>query len=193
LFIIAGLGNPGQKYENTRHNVGFKVIDALSQKFNVPLKNRIIFIFGEGVIEGKRVILLKPLTFMNKSGLAIRGISEQLNIDLADLSDKLIVIHDDLDIDIGNIKIKKGGSSGGHRGVDSIINILGLKDFIRIKIGIGRPLRMPVDEYVLSNFKSSEKKIINDVIIKASEAVVTIMTEGIEKAMSKYNRRIKVL
>lgn len=189
MFIIAGLGNPGQRYENTRHNIGFKVIDLLSLTHNIALKNKDIYAVGEGFIEGKKVILLKPLTFMNKSGFAIKRLSQRLKI--FDLTNKLIVVHDDLDIDIGNLKIKKGGSSGGHKGVESIINELGFKDFIRVKIGIGRPAGIPVDEYVLSDFKIFEKRAINNVIIKATEAIVSIMTDGLEKAMSIYNRRLK--
>lgn len=189
MFIIAGLGNPGQRFENTRHNIGFKVIKELSLRYSIPLKNKDIYIVGEGVIGDKDVILLKPLTFMNKSGLAVKKLSQKLKI--LDIADRLIVIHDDLDIEVGNLKIKKGGSSGGHKGVESIINEIGMKDFIRVKIGIGRPTDIPVEEYVLSNFKSSEKKLISDVIIKAAEAVVTIITEGLEKAMTIYNRRLK--
>lgn len=189
MFIVAGLGNPGQRYVNTRHNIGFKVIDLLSLTHNIELKNKDIYVIGEGVIEGKKVILLKPLTFMNKSGFAIKRLSQRLKI--FDLTNQLIVVHDDLDIDVGNLKIKKGGSSGGHKGVESIINELGFRDFIRVKIGIGRPVNIPVDEYVLSDFKISEKRAINNVIIKATEAIVSIMTDGLEKAMSIYNRRLK--
>lgn len=189
MFIIVGLGNPGRRYENTRHNIGFKVIDLLSIKHNIPLENKDIYAIGEGDIAEKNVILLKPLTFMNKSGFAIKSLAQRLKI--SDLTNKLIVVHDDLDIDVGNLKIKKGGSSGGHKGVESIINELGLKDFIRVKIGIGRPVNIAVDEYVLSNFKISEKKTISNVIIKATEAIASIMTDGLEKAMSIYNRRLK--
>lgn len=189
MFIIIGLGNPGRRYENTRHNIGFKVIDLLSIKHNIPLENKDIYAIGEGDIAEKNVILLKPLTFMNKSGFAIKSLAQRLKI--SDLTNKLIVVHDDLDIDVGNLKIKKGGSSGGHKGVESIINELGLKDFIRVKIGIGRPVNIAVDEYVLSNFKISEKKTISNVIIKATEAIASIMTDGLEKAMSIYNRRLK--
>jgi PTH1 family peptidyl-tRNA hydrolase len=189
LFIIVGLGNPGHKYEKTRHNVGFMVLDELSSRYNISFKEKDIYMIANGVLEGVKVILLKPLTFMNKSGIALKKLIQKIAIDKSYLATKLIVIHDDLDIDIGNIKIKKGGSSGGHKGVESIINEIGTKDFIRVKVGIGRPETVSVEDYVLSNFKISEKKIINDVIIKTSDAIVSIITEGLQKAMNKYNQR----
>jgi PTH1 family peptidyl-tRNA hydrolase len=189
LFIIVGLGNPGHKYEKTRHNVGFMVLDELSSRYNISFKEKDIYMIANGVLEGVKVILLKPLTFMNKSGIALKKLIQKIAIDKSYLATKLIVIHDDLDIDIGNIKIKKDGSSGGHKGVESIINEIGTKDFIRVKVGIGRPETVSVEDYVLSNFKISEKKIINDVIIKTSDAIVSIITEGLQKAMNKYNQR----
>ncbi len=193
MFIIVGLGNPGHKYEKTRHNAGFMVIDDLASRYNFSFKEKNIYMVADGVLGGKKVALLKPLTFMNKSGVALRTFIQKIGIDRSNLKDNLIVIQDDLDIDIGNIKIKKGGSSGGHKGVESIINEIGTKDFIRVKVGIGRPENLPVEDYVLSNFKASEKKILKDVIIKATDAVISIITEGVDKAMSKYNQRTKII
>jgi PTH1 family peptidyl-tRNA hydrolase len=191
VWVIAGLGNPGTKYSATRHNIGFRVIDRLSEEYNIPLEERDVYMIGKGAIEGVNVILLKPLTFMNRSGLAVKKILKKANISADNLMDRLIVVHDDLDIDAGAIKIRRGGSSGGHRGIESIIQELGTKDFVRVKVGIGRDETIPVDEYVLQNFKPHEKNIIKYVIVCASRAVTSVVTEGIDKAMSKYNRSPK--
>jgi PTH1 family peptidyl-tRNA hydrolase len=191
VWVIAGLGNPGSKYSATRHNIGFKVIDRLSEEYNIPLQERDVYMIGKGAIEGVNVILLKPRTFMNRSGLAVKKILKKANISADNLMDRLIVVHDDIDIDAGAIKIRRGGSSGGHRGIESIIQELGTKDFVRIKVGIGRDKTVPVEEYVLQNFRLSEKNLIKDVIMFASRAVAAVVTEGIDKAMSKYNRSPK--
>lgn len=188
MWVIAGLGNPGSKYSATRHNIGFRVIDRLSEEYNIFLEEGDVYMIGKGAIEGVNVILLKPLTFMNRSGLAVKKILKKANISVDNLMDRLIVVHDDLDIDAGAIKIRRGGSAGGHRGIESIIQELGTKDFVRIKVGIGRDKTVPVEEYVLQNFKPSEKNLIKDVIILASRAVTAVVTKGIDKAMNKYNR-----
>jgi len=188
MWIIAGLGNPGAKYSATRHNIGFKVIDLLSEKHFISLRKTDMYFEGKGAIEGMDVILLKPLTFMNKSGLAVKKILKKTSLISNDLTDRLIVVHDDLDLNLGILKIRRNGSSGGHRGIESIIQELGTKNFVRIKVGIGRDKTIPVEEYVLQNFKLQEKKLIKDVIMCASLAVTAVVTEGIDKAMNKYNR-----
>lgn len=187
MWVIAGLGNPGSKYSATRHNIGFRVIDQLSEEYGIKLEERDIYSIGKGALKEVDVILLKPLTFMNKSGLAVKKALKKFNILSDNLMNKLIVIHDDLDIDTGLIKIRKGGSSGGHKGIESIIQEIGTKDFVRVKIGIGRDKGIPVEEYVLSNFKPSEKNLIKDVIINSVNAIVSIITEGVDRAMNKYN------
>ncbi|MBI3592210.1 MAG: aminoacyl-tRNA hydrolase [Nitrospirae bacterium] len=187
MWVIAGLGNPGNKYSKTRHNIGFRVIERISEAYGITLEEKDSYIIGKGVVEGHDIILLKPLAFMNRSGLAVKKVLKKFNI----LPAKLIVIHDDLDIDTGSMKIKKNGSSGGHRGIESIIQETGTKDFLRVKVGIGRDPYIPVEEYVLSNFRASEKMVIKDVIIKAVEAVSVILTGGIDKAMNRYNRSIR--
>ncbi|BCB96374.1 peptidyl-tRNA hydrolase [Dissulfurispira thermophila] len=193
MWVVVGLGNPGKKYFTTRHNIGFRVIDRLSEKYGIPLEEKDLYMIGKGVMEGINVILLKPLTFMNRSGLAVKKILKKANISADNLMNRLIVVHDDLDIDVGIIKIRRGGSSGGHRGIESIIQELGTKDFVRIKIGIGRDKTIPVEEYVLQGFKSYEKNLVEDVIILTSHAVTAVVTEGIDKAMNKYNRsQIKI-
>jgi PTH1 family peptidyl-tRNA hydrolase len=191
VWVIAGLGNPGSKYSATRHNIGFRVIDRLSEEYNIPMEERDVYMIGRGAIEGVNVILLKPLTFMNRSGHAVKKILKKANVFANNLMDRLIVVHDDIDIDTGAIKIRRGGSSGGHRGIESIIQELGTKDFVRVKVGIGRDKDIPVEEYVLQNFKPSEKNLVKDVIIFASHAVTAVVTEGIDKAMNKYNRSPK--
>ncbi len=188
MWVIAGLGNPGNKYAGTRHNIGFNVIDRLSEEYNIRLEEKDMYVIGKGAIEGVDVILLKPLTFMNRSGLAVKKAVKKANIFPDKISNSLIVVHDDLDVDTGNMKIRKNGASGGHRGVESIIQELGAKDFIRVKVGIGRNKDIPVEEYVLTNFKPAEKNLIKDVIINTSYAVACIVTKGVDKAMNKYNR-----
>ncbi|NTU42132.1 MAG: aminoacyl-tRNA hydrolase [Nitrospirales bacterium] len=187
MWVIAGLGNPGRKYSRTRHNVGFMVVDMLSQEYGISLREGEKFSIGEGVVEGERVLLLKPLTYMNRSGLAVREVLKRDGI----RPEQLIVIHDDLDMDTGVVKIRKDGSSGGQKGIASIIQELGAGSFVRIKIGIGRDRNVPVSDYVLSDFPSSEKLIIKDAIINAMNAVGVIVTEGVDMAMNRFNRSPK--
>jgi PTH1 family peptidyl-tRNA hydrolase len=191
MYIIVGLGNPGSKYAETRHNIGFKVIDRISEKYGIQLNEKDFYIIGKGAAEGVDIILLKPLTFMNKSGIAVRkALRKTVNM-LANYSDKLIVVHDDLDLETGIIRIRKNGSSGGHKGIESIILEIGTRDFIRLKLGIGRDREMSVEEYVLRNFRPDEKDAIKNAIINAVDAVTVIVTQGVQKAMNTYNRKIK--
>ncbi len=184
MWVIAGLGNPGSKYANTRHNIGFKVIDQISKETNIPLEKKSTYIIGKGPIDGEEIILLKPFLFMNKSGIVVNKILGKFDVE----PNKLIVIHDDLDLAVGVIKIKKNGSSGGHKGVESIIQEIGTKNFIRIKIGIGRDPDIPVEKYVLSDFRPDEKDIINETIIKGVQAVFCIVKDNVDKAMNIFNR-----
>ena len=138
MWLVVGLGNPGNEYEKTRHNIGFMVVDALAARFSIAFTQKTAhFIYGRGFIEEAKAILIKPLTFMNRSGIAVRDALRRY-----DEIENLIVIHDDLDLETGIIRIRKSGSSGGHKGVQSIIDSLGSREFIRIKIGIGRPDRV---------------------------------------------------
>jgi PTH1 family peptidyl-tRNA hydrolase len=188
MTIIAGLGNPGRKYARTRHNVGFMVIDALSGEWGIALEKKQAYCLGQGVIDGRDVVLLKPLTFMNRSGAAVLDVVRRAGLERERAGEALIVVHDDLDMDAGRVKIKRNGSSGGHRGIDSIIQSLGTKDFARVKIGIGRTVDAPAHEFVLSKFSLSEQDLVKDAIIKAVDAVTAIMTRGLGGAMNEFNR-----
>ena len=191
MFIIAGLGNPGNKYSRTRHNIGLRVIERLSKIYNIPLEEKETFVIGKGALEGTESVLLKPLTYMNRSGIAVKKILKKFYVPQDELAVKLLVIHDDLDLDTGKIKIRKDGSSGGHKGIESLIQETGTKNFLRIKIGIGRGPGVPVEQYVLGNFRPDDKNLIEDAIIKACDAVAVITTKGIEKAMNTFNRGAK--
>src|SRR5512139_2882923 len=148
MVIIAGLGNPGTKYAKTRHNIGFRVIDVLAEEFRVPLQEKDLYVIGNGTIGGEECILVKPLTFMNRSGLALKKLLKKRPLSPEDLRSGLVVIHDDLDLETGKVRIRKSGSSGGHKGIESIITELATRDFIRVKIGIGREGDVPAEEYV---------------------------------------------
>ena len=184
MWIIAGLGNPGSKYEKTRHNIGFKVIDRLSDKYGIVLEEKYSYFIGKGTIEGQQVVLVKPLTFMNRSGTAVAKVLKKF----CSSPGSLIVVHDELDLDAGVMRLKKTGASGGHKGIESVIEATGTRDFFRIRVGIGRDRDLPADVYVLSGFRPSEKGIISDAIINAADAVASIVSMGIDKAMTRYNR-----
>lgn len=183
MWIIVGLGNPGRRYSKTRHNIGFMVADDIADRYRVELKTRDLYKIGRGSIEDKEVILLEPLTYMNRSGLAVRDVLKRFSVP----PENLIVIHDDIDMETGVLKIKKKGSSGGHRGIESIIESIGTKEFIRVKIGIGRGEGIPVEDYVLSRFRKDEIPAIKDAINRASNAVVTVLTAGVDRAMNRFN------
>ncbi|TNF55528.1 aminoacyl-tRNA hydrolase [bacterium] len=184
MWLIVGLGNPGDKYVHTRHNVGFTVIDLLASSCSIELKNRTRnCIHGRGFIEDKTVILMKPLTFMNLSGIAVQEIIKKYE----DITN-VLVIHDDLDLPPGTIKIREKGSSGGHRGIDSIIERLGSKDFIRLKIGIGRSLRISPENYVLRPFYKKEKPLIDEALHRAVDAIQEIILKDVSSAQNKYNK-----
>ena len=184
MWLVAGLGNPGEAYVKTRHNIGFMVIDALADRFSIPLKQKRRNIeYGRGFIEEKEVLLIKPLTFMNRSGMAVREALKG-----HEDAGNLIVIHDDLDLDAGIIRIKKSGSSGGHRGVESIIETLGTKDFLRLRVGIGRSKRLPPDVYVLTKFHKSDTKMVKESVDTAVNAVIAVIIKGLSSAQNEFHR-----
>ena len=184
MWLIAGLGNPGARYARTRHNIGFLVLEELADKNSLEFTDRTEFRISKGSIENKDVILMEPLSFMNRSGTPVNKLAGKNGVS----PDCIIVVHDDLDMETGKLKIRKKGSSGGHRGVESIMQNLGSDDFVRIKIGIGRSEFIPAEQYVLSKFRKEEIPLIKEAIKKAVEAVHSIITEGVEKAMNRYNR-----
>lgn len=186
MTIVVGLGNPGKRYSRTRHNVGFMVVDHLAKAYGLSFKEQDDYLISHGNIEGYPVTLLKPLTYMNLSGVAVKKIVDKKIIE--NLPNSIIVVHDDLDLPLGKLKIRRNGSSGGHKGVNSIIENLGTKDFIRVKVGIGKKEGVDVSEYVLSPFTKEEKPIIEEKILQAAQSIVTILCEGLERAMNKYNR-----
>ena len=185
MFVIAGLGNPGKKYENTRHNMGFITVDQLAEKHNIKVdKIKFKALVGEGRIAGQKVLLVKPQTYMNLSGESIREVMNFYKLE----PENLIVIYDDMDIEPGKIKIRKKGSSGGHNGMKSIIQMLGTEEFSRIRIGIGRP-KHNGDEinYVIGAIQEDQIPILEEGVKKAKEAVIEILKNGIDSAMNKLN------
>ncbi len=189
MILIVGLGNPGKKYEKTRHNAGFMTIDAIAANFQFPIfKLQSIFNaeISKGEIDGKEVTLAKPQTFMNKSWIAVKDIYKKYNIQ--NIKD-LIVIHDDIDLPLGKIRISQGSSAGGHKGVFPIIRTLGTNKFIRLRIGTSPEAGKPedVESFVLEDFTKTEEKILEEVIEKSAKAIEFFLKEGLEKAMNEFN------
>jgi len=188
MKLIVGLGNPGRDYIETRHNIGFRVVNFLAKTYKISIRRSLgaYSLSGTGEINGKRVVLAMPLTFMNFSGKAVRALLIKHRIDLKDL----LVICDDVDLDLGRIKIKEAGSSGGHRGLKSIIDELKSRDFCRLRIGIGRPIEeLDTAEYVLSPFTMEEKRQVKYIIKKAGDCCQMWVSEGIARCMNTYNQR----
>lgn len=190
MFIIAGLGNPGKEYEGTRHNVGFDVIDALADKYNISVNERKGRAFcGKGIIAGQKVLLVKPQTFMNLSGESIRSLVDFYKIDP---EVEFLVIFDDVSLDVGQIRIRKKGSAGGHNGIKSIISHLGTQDFQRIKVGVGeKPKGYDLADYVLGHFSKADKEEMTEGYKQAIEAVELILADEIEDAMNRFNKKVK--
>lgn len=190
MFIIAGLGNPDRQYEGTRHNVGFDVIDRLSDKYNIPVdtrKHRALV--GKGVVEGQKVILAKPQTYMNLSGESIRSLVDYYKIDE---EHELIVIYDDINLGVGQLRIREKGSAGGHNGIKNIIANLGTQVFPRIRVGVGeKPDRYDLADYVLGHFSKAEKELMDEGYDHAVRAAGMILSGRIGDAMSEFNRRKK--
>ena len=185
MYIIAGLGNPGKEYTSTRHNSGYMVVEYLAEKLNVKL-NKLKFnsVYGDTSINGEKVMLVKPVTYMNRSGIAMGEILKFYKIP----TEALIVIYDDIDIPLGSLRIRPNGSAGTHNGMKSIISSVG-SGFPRIRIGIGRNEEMNLADYVLQKFSLSEKEIITPIIEKAAEAAIEIIENSIDSAMQKYNMK----
>jgi PTH1 family peptidyl-tRNA hydrolase len=191
MKLIVGLGNPGKAYAHNRHNVGFQCLNYFAKLHSVRFDRRQCQAkVGLGKLRGEKLLLAKPGTFVNLSGKSVAGLVHKHNIPLSDL----LVIYDDLDLPLGKIRLRQSGSSGGHKGMNSIISALGSEDFPRIRVGIGRPQaeEQSVSEdaivnYVLSDFSPQEETIIKSVIVTVAEAIDCFLTQGIEAAMSKFN------
>ncbi|MBT1077263.1 aminoacyl-tRNA hydrolase [Geobacter grbiciae] len=184
--LIIGLGNPGPKYQWTRHNAGFMVLDHLSRVMGTSVaKKNFSGLYGEGSWHGDRLLLLKPQTFMNLSG---RSAAEALRFHKLTLSD-LIVIHDDLDIPFGRVKLKEGGGHGGHNGLRSLMQELGGGGFVRIRIGVGRPLRGDAADYVLANFSSAEMAGLPALLDGVVDLLGELVRNGLPRTMSLYNNK----
>ncbi|RZB34982.1 MAG: peptidyl-tRNA hydrolase, PTH1 family [Desulfobacteraceae bacterium Eth-SRB1] len=193
VCLIVGLGNPGSQYVETRHNAGFMAIDKVAGSFSVLVeKSKFNALYGRGRIENTDVILAKPMAFMNKSGYPVQQIAGYFKISCQDL----LIIHDDIDLAFGRLQIKAGGGSGGHKGIKSIIEVFGGNDFARIRIGISRENfrnMSGVSNYVLSRFNPDEKLILPEIITRAKDAVVTILSKGIKEGMNIFNNKNIVL
>lgn len=184
MYVIVGLGNPGKKYQNTRHNMGFITVDYLAAKHNIKV-NKIAFkaLVGDGNIANQRVILVKPQTYMNLSGQSVREILSYYKVDI----ENLIVIYDDIDIETGKLRIRKKGSAGSHNGMKSVIYDIKSEDFPRVRIGIGGERKMTLRDFVTGGFSKEEKPLLEDAVERAARAVEIILAEGIDTAMNRYN------
>lgn len=185
MYVIAGLGNPGKEYASSRHNAGYMAVEYLAEKLNTKL-NKLKFnsVYGDTSINGEKVMLVKPVTYMNKSGIAIAEIVKFYKISTSNL----IVIYDDIDIPLGSLRIRPSGSAGTHNGMKSIVDSIG-SEFPRIRIGIGRNEEMDLADFVLQKFSRNEKDIVTPIIERAAEAAVEIIENGIDSAMQKFNMK----
>ncbi len=185
-YLVAGLGNPGEKYRRTRHNVGFMVIDQLAERYHTPLERKKFDVhFGRGRIEGVDVLLAKPQAYMNRSGPPVRQLADYFRIQ----REAVIIIHDDIDLAFDRLKIKEKGGDGGHRGIRSLIQAFGGDQFARLRVGVGRSeVGADVVDHVLGGFSHEEKSALQPILQTAADAVVTILSRGITDGMNRYNQ-----
>lgn len=188
MKLIVGLGNPGLKYVNTRHNLGFKVVEELSRNYGIIFteKNRLA-VYGCGIYKKEELLLAKPLTFVNQSGEAVKFLKEKYRIS----EEEVLVIVDDYNLPLGILRLKKKGSSGGHNGLESIISCLGTQNFPRLRLGIGAPTERDSKDYVLSRFLSEEEPVVKELVLRAGQSVNIILEQGWEEAMNGFNRKGK--
>lgn len=186
MYIIVGLGNPGREYAGTRHNVGFDVIDILAARENISvLEKKHRAVIGKGTVEGCKCVLARPQTFMNLSGESVRALTDYYKVDE---KEELIVISDDISLDVGQLRIRKKGSAGGHNGLKNIIANLGHDSFIRVKIGVGeKPRGWDLADYVLGRFPAQERKAVDEAEARAADAVRMILAQGPDAAMNRFN------
>ena len=187
LRLVVGLGNPGDAYLKTRHNAGFMVVDEVAEAFSIPLvKRKFDTIFGRGSVDGVEIILIKPMAFMNLSGPPVLKIANYFKI----LCEDMLVIHDDIDLVLGRLKINEKGGDGGHKGVRSLMDAFGGGDFMRLRVGVGRPeAGISAADYVLDGFSAKEKEVLDQIITKARDAVVTILCKGTKEGMNRFNNK----
>lgn len=190
MYIIVGLGNPGSEYRRTRHNAGFDTVSALADRFNIEMdyiKHKAQC--GKGLIEGNKVLLAMPQTYMNLSGESVRQIVDYYKIDI---TTDLIVVYDDIYLEPGQVRIRKNGSAGGHNGMKNIITHLGTDQFMRVRIGVGKkPKEYDLKDYVTGHFSPEDREKVETALINAGQGICEIMSAGIESAMNKYNRKEK--
>lgn len=186
MYIIIGLGNPTAQYEGTRHNVGFDVIDRLGEKYNIAVdtKKHKAYI-GKGMIDGQKVILVKPQTYMNLSGESVRELVDYYKVDA---EEEVLVIYDDISLDVGQLRIRKKGSAGGHNGIKNIIAHLGTQVFPRIKVGVGeKPKNYDLADYVLGHFSKEDRGLVDDALKRAAGAVELMVQGEVDQAMNQFN------
>ncbi len=188
MYIIVGLGNPEKKYVNTRHNIGFEVIDAIAEKNDIVLgEKKHKAVIGKGMVAGQKVVLVKPVTYMNLSGESVRSVIDFYKVDE---KSELIVISDDISLDVGQIRIRKRGSAGGHNGLKNIILNLGHDSFIRVRMGVGdKPPKLDLVDYVLGHFLPEEREAVTESVRNAALAIETVIANGPDAAMNQYNVR----
>ena len=186
-FIVVGLGNPGDKYARTRHNIGVMVIETLLERSGTSFKShKSGCLIAEGQLGGERVVLARPTTYMNESGRPVRELSRWYKAS----PDHLVVVHDELDLPFSEVRVKSGGGTAGHNGLGSIVSHLGTKDFMRVRVGIGRPSgRKDAVGHVLNEFSSSERRELDDILGRAADAVEEVLAGGVERAMNLYNTK----
>ena len=189
MYIIVGLGNPTKEYDNTRHNIGFAAIDMLADKYGInvtEVKHKALL--GKGLINGNKVILVKPLTYMNLSGEAVRAVIDYYKVDE---EEELLVIYDDISLDVGQLRVRKKGSAGGHNGIKNIIAHLGHDTFKRIKIGVGeKPKGYDLADYVLGHFSKEDTTVLKEGMERVDGAVNLILEDNIDDAMNRYNTKV---
>ena len=185
MYLIVALGNPGKKYKYTRHNAGFMAADLLAKKLSASFKRREKYFWAKTDIHGNSAVIAKPRNFVNLSGEAVKKMKKDFEAE----NEKTVLVHDDADLPLGTLKVKKNGSSGGHNGVQSVIDSLGTQDFPRIRLGVGRD-NGGLKSYVLGEFSSSEKKIIEKTINRTVDAIFTLVEKGIDETMLEFNRGI---
>ena len=188
MYLIVGLGNPGKQYEHTSHNIGFDAVDYFAKKNNLSFdKTKFDGLYAQGIINSKKVILLKPQTFMNLSGDSVRPFADYFDIP----TENILILHDDIEFDVGVIKIRKKGSGGTHNGMKDIVLKLDSTDFPRVRIGVGNDKKMELYSYVLGHIPQEERKVLDEVVVKCSSVIDEYLTNGIDSAMNLYNEKKK--